>query len=711
MENLNKYAQGNKKIFLRKEIEQERLGEEIYAEDILCQYSVYLVRKFEEQDDYLELSQMENLLKDLPERFNKDFQDIVTKNMYVRTVPKAVYVTLLLALPQPLTKFQIVELKNWMGALTVPSLALEHTSNFMEPPVAATTEMVREWQETNSEVLLLTEMMNQYNESLTDIYSELQVLKSGKTPPVMKVIKSEAAAKKTLEKENENSQRIDETIAKLDKMTEEFQAFKQQVVERLESTSVNRKPPKFKIYFDGKEKRNGLDQRVEQALEQVQKLTAKTDFSQQEIEKLTMKLEKESRRNRELLKNQLLPPQGFEEQNNLEEKMAITSKEVSMISHQLKEINDKLSTVETKVSEAEQTPEELAQQVKEHGQIQETISETMKLNQVISQLTEKLQSVESELTDVKQKGQKKVPVMKLKKSETVKKLSEQHNKDQEQLKMNAMEIKKLSQTVGKVDVQLIQANQKIAELEQKVRVTGGMSGNRINSVHPSDGYHRENEPVQALTNQPQQQNDHGATRSFPTKESFLQASRPMPTAYQQRTNPVPAESQTPQGAPTVTLAIEEMLDRVSDHPKRTEPINQPVTEQSRMSTTSLRRLKKLEGEIYSSFKRVKGGIGSRGMVSKEDFYSNIRQIEVLPYLWSTIETGDEPQDMLLNNELSCQQLVNSVPTFLDEVEELASKRKVMGKWIYCPKEVEQKMEGFKLLNEYFELYLSNRTTG
>ncbi len=31
----------------------------------------------------------------------------------------------------------------------------------------------------------------------------------------------------------------------------------------------------------------------------------------------------------------------------------------------------------------------------------------------------------------------------------------------------------------------------------------------------------------------------------------------------------------------------------------------------------------------------------------------------------------------------------------------------MGKWIYAPKELEQKMEGYKLLNEYFELYLSN----
>jgi hypothetical protein len=72
-----------------------------------------------------------------------------------------------------------------------------------------------------------------------------------------------------------------------------------------------------------------------------------------------------------------------------------------------------------------------------------------------------------------------------------------------------------------------------------------------------------------------------------------------------------------------------------------------------------------------------------------------------------IYTGDNPQDIRLNNEISCQQLVKGVPQFLREVEEIASKRKVMGKWIYAPKELEQKMEGYKLLNEYFELYLSN----
>lgn len=764
MEKINKQSLGSKKIFLRKEIEQERLGEEIYVEDILCQYSVYLVRKFEEKEDYLELSQMELLLMDLPERFNQDFKDAVVKNLYVRTTAKAVYVTLLLALPQPLSKFQITELKNWMGTLSVSPLALEHTSNFTSSVGDQDNGMVREWQETNSEVLLLTEMMNQFNESLTDVYTEIQSVKNQKTPPKMRVVKSEAAVKTVIEKENENSQRLDSAMAKVDKLNEAFEAFQKQVMEQLDSLkqgdmspAESKTPPKFKIYFDGqREEGTKLEQRLNEVLKRVETLANRTDFSQKEIEKLGLKVDKEARRTREMYRTQSESVQPADEQSKLEAKMALTNKDIVTISSQLKEINKKLSTVEMKVSEAEQSPEELAQLEQDHDRLHETASETQKLNQVINQLTEKVQSVQSELTDVKQ-NKKKNPVMRLKKSEAQQKLSEQHRQDQEQLKANAVEIKKLSQTVGKVDVQLIQAHQKISELEQKLRTNEQLSSNRRRElestmIYQQDGesgqqpaqpnfqqnqqsqqqiaqefHHQPVQPVQsqqpampAVNNQQPQPNQNGRSgqtgaREFPSKADFLQASRPIPRPQQQQQAPMQHQQQhqqpvaMPNGeAPsTVTLSIEEMLNRVSDHPKQPSAVTPVNAMQNKTTPTSLRRLKKLESDITTCFKRVKGGIGSRGMIAKEDVYANIRQIEVLPYLWSMIYTGDNPQDIRLNNEISCQQLVKGVPQFLREVEEIASKRKVMGKWIYAPKELEQKMEGYKLLNEYFELYLSN----
>lgn len=752
MEKLSKQSLGSKKIFLRKEIEQERLGEEIYVEDILCQYSVYLVRKFEEKEDYLELSQMELLLTDLPERFNKAFTDVVVKNLYVRTTVKAVYVTLLLALPQPLSKFQITELKDWMGTLTVSPLALEHTSNFTSTG-SQENVMVREWQETNSEVLLLTEMMNQFNESLTEIYTELQVMKNQKTPPKMRVVKSEAAVKTVKEKENENSKRLDEAIAKVDKMNEAFEAFQKQIVtqvEELQKVEVKpvetKTPPKFKIFFDGQRKEGTkLEQQLKEVLDRVETLADRTDFSQKEVEKLGMKVEKESRRARELYRAQTENVQPAKEQSRLEEKVALTNKDIRTISSQLKEINKKLSTVETKVSEAEQSPEEIAQIEKDHDRLHATASETMKLNQVIDQLTERVQNVQSELTDVKQ-NKKKIPVVKLKKSETQKKLAEQHQQDQEQLKANAVEIKKLSQTVGKVDVQLIQAHQKIAELEQKIRTNEQVSVNRRKELEATMVYQQDEKPLVAqnvqmdkqppmqpqkpvgqgfapiqsearpqsrpeATNQANNQRQPLGSREFPSKEDFLQASRPIPRQPQPgpRPNQLPPAGVAPayEEPSTVTLSIEEMLNRVSDHPKQQPVINAAKPLQSQKTPTSLRRLKKLESDITACFKRVQNGIGSRGMIAKEDVYANIRQIEVIPYLWSMIYTGEHPQDIQLNNEISCLQLVNGVPAFLREIEEIASKRKVMGKWIYAPKELEQKMEGYKMLNEYFELYLSN----
>ncbi|MFD2386288.1 hypothetical protein [Enterococcus rivorum] len=139
-------------MLIRKEIEEDRLGEEIYSDDLLSPYSVYLVRKFEETIDYEEQGQFEELLKTLIENFEQVFQQFVIKNIYVRTTQKAVYLTLLLALAQPLTKIEMNDLRIWMNELKVPDLpeTLEHLpSPSQEIPI----EMVKGLQETTSEVL------------------------------------------------------------------------------------------------------------------------------------------------------------------------------------------------------------------------------------------------------------------------------------------------------------------------------------------------------------------------------------------------------------------------------------------------------------------------------------------------------------------------------------------------------------------------------
>lgn len=165
--NLKKNTTANKKVFLRKEMEANRLGEELYSEDVLSQYSVYLLRKFEVLEDYEEPEQFEALLADLPNEFNHEFEDCVAKNLYVRVTQKAVYITLLLALAYPLSKLQFSDLRTWISSLEVPELSLEHMSSCSD---VVPIEMVKELQETNSEVLLLTEMINQFSENLNDIY-------------------------------------------------------------------------------------------------------------------------------------------------------------------------------------------------------------------------------------------------------------------------------------------------------------------------------------------------------------------------------------------------------------------------------------------------------------------------------------------------------------------------------------------------------------
>ncbi|MBO0474137.1 hypothetical protein JZO86_10540 [Enterococcus ureasiticus] len=708
---LTKNTTGSKKVFLRKEIEVNRLGEELYSDDVLSQYSVYLLRKFEVSEDYEQPEQFEGLLADLPEQFNHEFEDCVAKNLYVRVTQKAVYITLLLALAHPLSKLQISDLRTWISRLEVPELPLEHITSFSEE---VPLEMVKGLQETNSEVLLLTEMMNQFSENLNDIYKEVQTVKDKRKPPVVKVVQSKVAAKEALE--SENARQLKTANKKVNQLMEEFSAFKGYVEGNLANLPKTKTPPKFKITLGpGEESGPTVESRLEEALKRIDSLGQKMKHSDQQVAELNKIIEKNKQVSRPKV-NFSIAKKAVNEQNKLADKLAITSKEVTTIAQQLDQFNDKLIAVESTVLEPKPDPEVIARLEKDYEQLQETTTETLKLSQVIDQLTNKLQKVETELKTVKN-NKKKVPTAKLTKSDSAKRLAEQHQKDQEQLKSNATEIKKLTQTVGKVDVQLIKAHQKIAELEQKMRQTEKaapiVKKEPVSAVQQTP-VTRAGNPVmgpQALPTRPETSQQKQATqvnRNFPTKETFLQANRPAKLV-------VEADAERP----TVTLAIEEMLDRVSEkHPETVgtkkswaldEGYNQNSTDSHDSQGPSLRRLKKLEWDIHSFFQQGRG-IGHKGMMPKDDFYANIRQIEVLPYLWASVYER-EKKDILLGNELSSQKLIDDLNDFLEEIDVLSKKRKVMGKWIYCPKEVEQKMEGYKLLSEYLETYLARQSEG
>lgn len=708
--NLTKNTTGNKKVFLRKEIEPNRLGEELYADEVLSQYSVYLLRKFELATDYEQPEQFEALLEDLPEQFNHEFEDCVAKNLYVRVTQKAVYVTLLLALAHPLSKLQISDLRTWISSLEVPELPLEHMSTFSEE---VPLEMVKGLQETNSEVLLLTEMMNQFSENLNDIYKEVQTVKDKRTPPVVKVVQSKVAAKEALE--STNAKQLKMASEKIERLAEEFTTFKAQIAEKMTTIPKPKTPPKFKITFGpGEEAGPTVETRLDEAMKTIELLTQRINRSDRQVTELNKLIETNKQEKVPKL-NFSIAKKTSDEQNKLADKVETTSEKVTTIAQQLQQINDKLNTVESNVLDAQPDFEALARIEQDHGQLQETASETVKLNQVIDQLTAQLQTVEAELTTIKTE-KKKVPTVKLKKSDSAEKLAEQHQKDQEQLKSNATEIKKLTQTVGKVDVQLIKAHQKIAELEQKMRQTvqaastakkEPVSAVQQVSVSKSDSQMigPPAPPVVpvATPSKPVAQTN----RNFPSKEAFLQANRPAKPVLD-----------VVEERPTVTLAIEEMLDRVSEkHPQTTETKSpwtldegyQNRSHSQEVQGSSLRRLKKLEWDIHSFFQKGRG-MGHKGMLSKDDFYANIRKIEVLPYLWASVYER-EKKDILLGNELSSQQLIDDLNDFLEEIDVLSKKRKVMGKWIYCPKEVEQKMEGYKLFGEYLEAYLARQNVG
>jgi DNA repair exonuclease SbcCD ATPase subunit len=669
MEKLNfeKNTDVNKKVFLRKEIEADRLGEELYSDDILSHYSVYILRKFEWSVDYQELMQIEELLEDVPEQFNQAFDDYMIKKLYLRVTAKAAYLTVLLALAQPLNKEQIHELRNWFSNLNVMTPALEHVSKFSEE---IPLEMVKGLQETNSEVLLLSEMMNQFYENLNDVYSEIQTIKEKRTPPIVKVVPSKAVGKQALE--SENSKKIEGLSQKLEQLMAEFAETKAHMNDTVAQRSKAKKPPKFKIVLGpGDEAAPTLESRLEKALAKIDQLNQAVQDSDQKIAALNQSIKREKQKK---------PKVTFatartvdQRQTELTQKLAETGQDIMNITTQLEQMNQKLVTIEQSTIK-----DELIERIeKDHGQLQNTVSETVNLSQGISQLTNKLQTIEAELSNKQQ-------------------LTEQQQKEQAQLLTNIAEIKKLTKTVANVDSQITQANQRIAALELQLHQAIKSNKTTVQEANPSirplapvaanHTYLQENEKISSENK-----------RNFPSKETFLQASKPARSAEQA------GERQT------VTLAIEEMLERVSEKHPRPDSSIRPWSDQandkqhSKRDIATLSQLKKLEWDIHALF-QVSRGRGHKGMLPKKEFYASIRKIEVLPYLWLSVFER-EKKDLLLGNELSCQQLIEALPGFLEEVNEISQKRKVMGKWLYCPKEIEQKIAGYVLLGEYFEAYL------
>lgn len=158
-----------------------------------------------------------------------------------------------------------------------------------------------------------------------------------------------------------------------------------------------------------------MEARLNEAVERIEVLMQRMTHSDERVKELNKTIEKNKQVQR-LKLNFSTAKKTTNDQNKLADKLATTSEEVTTIAQQIQKINNKLTAVESTVLETKPDSEALARIEKDHGQLQKTTSETVKLNLVINQLIMKLQTVEVELIRVKNE-KKKIPKVKLKKSD------------------------------------------------------------------------------------------------------------------------------------------------------------------------------------------------------------------------------------------------------------------------------------------------------
>lgn len=114
------------------------------------------------------------------------------------------------------------------------------------------------------------------------------------------------------------------------------------------------------------------------------------------------------------------------------------------------------------------------------------------------------------------------------------------------------------------------------------------------------------------------------------------------------------------------------------------------------------QIEMLEQNICELFYKSQKTRGIRWM-DKELFFSLMRKMEVLPYMWGNIY--EYRQEDWTIGQHSCQRLIAELELFLEAVEALPQKYRFVKHWVYCPKKIEYKMRAYCILAEYFEYYL------
>lgn len=515
---------------------------------------------------------------------------------------------------------------------------------------------------TNKKIIDMAQEIQSYNTKLTAVEEsvskvhlvdeklmDLENKNSTSTAEVNKVVKVVQQLIEQCQKDQQqlrsNHQQINQLVEKMASQNNQLEEACQKIEELEKKLADVSEDQSSKVQLQANTK-------------EIQHLSSTTGKFYREVDRISKQMDQ--------MEKKLLDKKEFEE---TQEKIQANANEIAKLSITTTTLESKVDKLQTNV----------ADDVKENSIIQHKIQENI---EEIQKLTETTEAFNHQFIGTKEK------IDELEQKIVNKKES---SKTQAQLQTHTTKIKKLIITTDVLDDQFTKTQEELDTLKEKVLILESEENAPNEDKNKARNFRNLSEDVSSsplIYGNMESAEFNREMKKFPLKEVLVRND---------------SLEQTDESL--VNFFHKDMVTDLEDDEQQNAIYidNFKPNDLSLSHEYAVKELEKLEEQIPTYFGEANIHLIQRGKIKKEDFYPTLRKIEIVPYLWFNI-FRKEKKDILIGNELSCKQLVDELSIFLEEIENTERKKLIRSKWIYFSKEVEQKIEGYKLFSDYLELY-------
>lgn len=202
---------------LRKEVDPDYLGREIYADNVETPYSFYLVRKLTLAKDYQNLAEGEAFFDAICDSWDgtEAFEELIVKKIYMYVETEIMYYTLLMGSFEPTKRDLRINLKKWLEEVSLEKQTHSLVHNGEASMSSGEMQgMMKQMLETSNEIFRLRKMIGDLTETINN--GQIEIYQAKSNPVISRSIKTIhlKRAQPLIEEDSKKEARIDVPFVK-----------------------------------------------------------------------------------------------------------------------------------------------------------------------------------------------------------------------------------------------------------------------------------------------------------------------------------------------------------------------------------------------------------------------------------------------------------------------------------------------------------------